>query len=191
MTPVLGSRLALAGTLLLAACRPGITETADGQYFVDCRSKLSECARQAEAHCRSRGGVHIVRAKERDELYGVEGNQEGLLMSELTFQCQDDLPPKPLKLPPRPSAAPSAGGELSPRPLRRVCIPGSTQRCVGVGACVGGQACDTSGTSWGPCECAPLPGSPAGLADAGMADGGMADGGTTKSPGAPQTTRAR
>jgi hypothetical protein len=36
-----------------------------------------------------------------------------------------------------------------------LCAPGSTQACVGVGACQGGQACLSDGSGFGPCECAP------------------------------------
>jgi hypothetical protein len=38
-------------------------------------------------------------------------------------------------------------------PARRVCRPGETQRCVGSGACEGGQACSAEGTGFGPCDC--------------------------------------
>lgn len=35
----------------------------------------------------------------------------------------------------------------------RVCVPGSTQTCVGPGACDGGQSCAFDGSGWGPCDC--------------------------------------
>jgi hypothetical protein len=35
----------------------------------------------------------------------------------------------------------------------RACIPGSTQACVGPGACSGGQACSSDGSGFGPCDC--------------------------------------
>ena len=35
-----------------------------------------------------------------------------------------------------------------------VCTPGSTQECVGPGACQGGQSCNADGTGFAPCECA-------------------------------------
>ena len=33
------------------------------------------------------------------------------------------------------------------------CMPGSTQRCAGPGACDGAQVCNADGESWGPCDC--------------------------------------
>jgi hypothetical protein len=60
-----------------------------------------------------------------------------------------------------------------------VCVPGTTQACVGVGACAGGQACTTDGSGYGACECgAPLDASTAvpdarAETDATLADGAM------------------
>jgi hypothetical protein len=34
-----------------------------------------------------------------------------------------------------------------------VCAPGTTQECVGAGACKGGQQCREDGTGWGQCDC--------------------------------------
>ena len=34
-----------------------------------------------------------------------------------------------------------------------VCTPGSTQVCVGPGACAGGQSCNSDGRAWGTCDC--------------------------------------
>jgi hypothetical protein len=34
-----------------------------------------------------------------------------------------------------------------------VCSPGSTQVCVGPGACAGGQSCNSDGRAWGTCDC--------------------------------------
>ena len=34
-----------------------------------------------------------------------------------------------------------------------ICEPGATQTCVGPGACLGGQACNIDGMSWGVCDC--------------------------------------
>lgn len=72
-----------------------------------------------------------------------------------------------------------------------VCVPGSTQPCVGVGACIGGQTCNADGTGFDPCRCAPDGGEPddagrredggrpdAGATDAG-AEAGLEDGGAT------------
>jgi len=51
-----------------------------------------------------------------------------------------------------------------------VCVAGSTQLCVGAGACTGGQACLDDGSGWGACVCAPPP--DAGPPDAGPPDAG-------------------
>jgi hypothetical protein len=62
------------------------------------------------------------------------------------------------------------GGSANPR-----CVPGTTQQCVGVGACLGGQACLPSGDGWGPCDC--------GIATGGTGTGGSAGGSSPSGAG--------
>lgn len=68
----------------------------------------------------------------------------------------------------------------------RVCDPGATQTCVGVGGCAGGQACNADGTGFGACDCgsdldaAPDPDPDAGPEpDGGPLDTGPVDAGPT------------
>lgn len=147
-------RLGLGVVLLWAsACgTAGVHQMSNGNLRVQCPSVQSECMRRAEIHCADQGGVHVVSSREKNDLRGVEGNMEGTLVSEVIFVCGDDAPRDPIKLPPRPEAvAPKAAREP---PTKKICIPGTTQQCVGPGACVGGQACLPTGVAWGPCECA-------------------------------------
>lgn len=39
------------------------------------------------------------------------------------------------------------------RPSRMLCVPGTTQQCVGSGACKGGQSCLPSGMGFSACDC--------------------------------------
>ena len=123
----------------------------NGNLRVQCPSVQSECMQQAELHCAEKGGVHVLSSREKNELFGVEGHQEGTLMSEVIFVCGDDAPRSPIKLPPKQDAVPSKPANP---PAKRVCVPGSTQRCIGPGACVGGQSCLPSGVGWAACQCA-------------------------------------
>ena len=142
--------------LFLPACATtGVHEMNNGTLRVQCPSVQSECMHEAEVYCADRGGVHVLSSRETNELYGVEGNKAGTLMSEVVFICADDSPRKPIKLPPHDEPAPAE--TALPVPSKRICVPGSTQRCVGPGACVGGQSCLPSGAGWSTCECAPDP----------------------------------
>ncbi len=165
-------RLMLGSILLcLSACGTGgVHQMKNGNLRVQCPQVQSECMHQAELHCQDRGGVHVLNAREKNELYGVEGNKAGTLVSEVVFVCGDDAPRKPIKLPPREESTTSTP---SPTPEKRICIPGSTQRCVGPAACVGGQSCLPSGTGWANCECSPqpAPASEAGTAEPATGDG--------------------
>jgi hypothetical protein len=121
-------------------------------------------------------------------LVGVEGHQKGHLLSRVLFVCADQAQAKPLKLPPRPGAETYA--EATPAPtassLERACVPGSTQRCVGTGACEGGQACLADGSGYGPCECARATVGPE--ASGGDAEA-PADAGTSTNAGKPSPRR--
>ncbi len=53
-----------------------------------------------------------------------------------------------------PTAAPTVdagGGEATTSSV--LCVPGSTQECVGPGGCRGGQACLSDGSGFGACDC--------------------------------------
>lgn len=65
---------------------------------------------------------------------------------------------------------PGAGAAGSPQ----ACVPGTTQACLGPGACEGAQACTPQGTGYGPCDC--------GAAGAGGAGAAGASGGASGAP---------
>ncbi len=121
----------------------------DGSYKVDCESTMADCTRKVERFCQGQG-YRLVHGAEENTLVGVEGHQRGHRLARLIFFCGGEAPPEPLKLPPRPP-------EEAPPPAERACVPGATQRCVGPGACEGGQACLKDGSGYGPCECASAP----------------------------------
>jgi hypothetical protein len=142
--------------LCLLGCASQPRQLRDGSYQIDCEETLATCTRKAQLYCRDKGEFQIVHANEENSLVGVEGHQKGHLLSRLVFACGDQTQAKPLKLPPRPEGAVLPEGTPTPAAsAERACVPGSTQRCVGVGACEGGQACLADGSGYGPCECAP------------------------------------
>lgn len=57
--------------------------------------------------------------------------------------------------PPASSTEVTAATAAPPAPpaQAQACVPGSTQRCVGPGACQGAQACASDGSAWGQCDC--------------------------------------
>jgi hypothetical protein len=135
---------------LVAGCSSGPHRLKDGSYKLDCDKKLTECLRRAKTFCGDQG-YQIVQGNEENTLVGVEGHKTGHLLARVVFYCAGEAPARPLKLPPRAPASPAAAEP------ERVCVPGSTQRCIGPGACEGGQACLKDGSGYGPCECAPGP----------------------------------
>ncbi len=56
---------------------------------------------------------------------------------------------------PPPSATAPLNDPLPSAPAAptRACVPGTTQECVGRGACKGGKACRSDGSAYTPCDC--------------------------------------
>jgi hypothetical protein len=144
--------------LALAGC--GTTRTqrrVDGSYTIDCKSQKS-CLDRAAKLCGDKG-YDIIGGRHDQKLYGVPGNQKLVGKDQLYVRCRSDVmldAPDPAagswKLE-RSDAGPPPASHNNSRPSPGVCRPGETQRCVGPGACEGGQACKPDSSGYGPCDC--------------------------------------
>jgi len=105
----------------------------DGSYRLQCASTMAQCLQRARKFC-GEDTLEVLKQSD-DEVYGVEGHQIGAEGVELHFVCGKPRAEPKWKLPPQ------------------ACVPGATQRCVGPGACAGGQACLPDGSGFGPCDC--------------------------------------
>jgi hypothetical protein len=156
-------RDAWLGSLLLLGCgsssafRPQATAT--GGYRLQCASTVAQCLERAKKWC----GKDRLRVEQKtdDVVYGVPGHKTGAQGAIIMFRCGGDEPQ--WKLPAR-TERPASDEEAAPAPSapklqpaapQRACVPGITQRCIGPGACAGGQACLPDGTGFGPCDCGP------------------------------------
>lgn len=146
----------LAVTACGGVAQQGAREVSEGTWEIDCGS-LGRCAEQAERICRNRG-YDIIGGYDHSEVYGHEAgeSQVAVRRSRLVVVCR--APNGESRLPPEgPVAAPPAPHHDAPpseAPRALLCTPGATQRCVGKGACEGGQSCLPDGSGFGPCECA-------------------------------------
>jgi hypothetical protein len=164
--------------MLLAGCGTFKPKAlADGSYRLTCSSTLAQCLHRAKKYCGDQE-LHVIQ-KSDDVVYGVEGHQIGAEGAEVHFRCSKPEPEQTWKLPPR-RELPDAKKSAEPAP-HRLCVPGQTQRCVGAGACEGGQACLPDGSGFGPCDCGPS------APDAGMAAGGAGSAASDAAAGAGQT----
>jgi hypothetical protein len=164
----------LLALLLVSGCSGAqVKHRADGTYAIECSSQ-KVCLERAERVCDNQGFT-VVGGQNNRKKYGVPGNEKVIGKDELFVRCTKDRPldtPDPevgswrLKEHPEgaPQLAPSASGAASASapaaqsvPDHHVaaatCRPGETQRCVGAGACEGGQACLADGSGFGPCDC--------------------------------------
>jgi hypothetical protein len=166
---------------LVAACathRVGRTNLPDGSFKLECRKGLADCLTDLTSDICRDYGYDVVRAREVVERNGVEPVDSTFVTSEAIVRCRSG---GALIL--RDDAAPGASNRAAAAPLTvpsRSCFPGSTQACLGPGACKGAQTCGANGTSFSACDCggappalpAPVPEAPATIPPAPASDGG-------------------
>ena len=154
-------RGALLCCLLAAACGHVSGYSAklqpDGSYRIDCTNHLTRCLNAIEEVCAQ--GYEIVQAHEDVRYAGPREFNEASISSVVVARCRTQEPVfgrkgQAASPAPAPSAAPASGGAdaAAPAPARG-CFPGSTQACIGAGACKGGQQCLPDGAAFGPCDC--------------------------------------
>jgi len=132
----------------------------DGSWHLTCGSALDHCVDRANELCGGRGYVVLGGTNKRTLFGSADGvSQVETREADLTVACADhqNVLPKVLVSntvvrgasappPPQVSAAPAS-------PSKVACTPGSTQQCVGAGACAGGQACLPDGSGFSACDC--------------------------------------
>jgi hypothetical protein len=134
-----------------------------GGYVVACEKGINACIGRAEVLCGDRGYT-IVGGESTSKVVGGPNSayRKVIYSGELSFYCGKFDAPKceqgPVadenqvyQLSGAETSAP-APEPVAPAPLR-ACVPGSTQTCVGPGACAGGQVCAADGQGFGPCDC--------------------------------------
>ncbi len=146
----------LAALLSAAACASSsdtLRKLEDGSYRLECQSKLSACLRQVEDPCASYG-YEVLSGRQEVRAFGPEQLQSTYVNSEAVVMCRnangliDDTP--------QPGGASSSEHEASTvagAPAAPLCVPGSTQTCVGPAGCSGGQKCAPDGGAFLDCDC--------------------------------------
>ncbi|MEP7051196.1 MAG: hypothetical protein ABJB12_12630 [Pseudomonadota bacterium] len=153
----------LSALYALGACSSAVVPAArraDGSWHLQCGASLNSCVQRAGDLCRDRGYV-VLGGMSKKQLYGAElgVSQVAERQSELDIACADRRGELPTVLSAQPtgSAAPPAPpapvSTVSSAPRVSPCTPGATQRCVGGGACMGGQACLPDGSGFTACDC--------------------------------------
>lgn len=160
---------AIVGLLIAAAgCAHGTTvEKIDvNTYRISCSElPLDRCLSETVSNTCNKRAYFVARGISDVNLRGINEAPTIATSSEAIVRCATSngwgdeakqlmappsAAPSPAKTPPLPSAAPSPPPAPAPAP---VCTPGSTQSCVGAGACAGGQACRADGSGYDPCDC--------------------------------------
>jgi hypothetical protein len=134
----------------------------DGTLRVQCETRsLPECLVRAEEAC---GGARykVLAAVDRHDYRGSPStmSESESRSAEAVIRCghrgrsltsdeETKLPPLAGTCPPAPAAKPAEPAA--------VCVPGTTQECLGAGACRGAQSCLPDRSGFTPCDCGPAP----------------------------------
>jgi hypothetical protein len=169
MARALSAVLVVFGGLVAAAgcARPDLEIRAlpDGTRELTCKHTLPQCLSHVEDVCKG-NSYEVLYATDTQKVYGSPSSSEvESRTSQAVVHClgphQKSMAGAPLPagvaVPVLDANAPAASA-TAPAPAAvvtstRACIPGSTQACVGPGACSGGQACASDGSGFGPCDC--------------------------------------
>src|SRR5262245_60615113 len=141
-------RRALAlGWWLLCACasQSGVQkhELEPGVFQLDCSSPLGRCSEEADRVCDGHG-YDVVEGYDQRKLYGHAAGESQVEVrnSQLVVSCRNERGESVAQKP-----AATRAATPTPTPARSLaCTPGATQRCVGPGACDGGQSCLANGS---------------------------------------------
>ena len=141
----------------LASCAtPNVTmeRRPDGLYHVKCKTPLQLCLNEAERVC-DRKRYAVVRAFDEHNLRGDSSQPEDFRTSEAFFRCVGGAWRDEDKA--AMSGDLGAGVGIVVAAPALACMPGSTQVCVGAGACKGGQSCAADGSRFSSCDCGGTP----------------------------------
>jgi hypothetical protein len=144
--------LALGLTVVIFGCssdRPGRRALPDGSYQLSCEKPLADCLTILTDVCKDHG-YDVISGKEMKKRYGVEpaSLQSEVTTSDAIVRCRSA---NALIL--GESAPASSSGHANVAPVPGRCFPGSTQACLGPGACKGAQTCQKDGATFGACDC--------------------------------------
>lgn len=151
--------LALTAACSSATGRP--VRLGDGSYSLSCKGPLTNCLKHAERLCKDEG-YSVSEARDVQDRAGSASGQSQVVIqkSDATIHCGTQAARPPIELKrseplaaPAPAPPPTAAAPApAPRPAA-LCVPGSTQACVGPAGCTGGQACKADGSGYEPCNC--------------------------------------
>lgn len=146
----------LPGFFALGCARAKVSSLPDGVNRISCERGMRTCVTRAEKLCDDKGYI-VVGGESRTRLLGGKSSNYQQLneVAELEIICGQKRPEDqtaPLfSLPARRDA--EAAATTSTESAATACVPGTTQKCVGAGACDGGQVCLSDGSGFGSCDC--------------------------------------
>ena len=167
--PIVTTAVALIITSGCAHLTPSATvdRRADGTLRVLCETSLPECLVRAEDACHGTR-YKVLAAVDRHDYRGSPStmSESESRAAEAIIRCghrgMSLTSDEESKLPPLAGPCTEVPAPAKPAEPPAVCVPGTTQECMGPGACRGAQSCLADRTGFSNCDCgsAPVPASP-------------------------------
>jgi|SRR5690606_13741843 len=140
-----------------------ITRAPDGVVRLECPRGMRDCVAQAEKMCNlhdKEAGYTILTGRSEKIIMNKDGQYRSAAeVADLEVRCGKAEPQEQLASPSRLTLPARTDAEVIPEDIKpaavagTVCTKGSTQACVGAGACQGGQSCLPDGSGYGACDC--------------------------------------
>ncbi len=146
-------RSVLVSLTIVACAGSHAKQLPDGSYAIECDAQ-KVCLDRAERQC-GPSGYTIIGGEHGTKLGGGPGDQKLVQRDQLHIRCKPDPLGQSLEgAQPTPQSVENPPATATPVAVKTsICRPGETQNCVGPGACTGGQACNSDGSGFGPCDC--------------------------------------
>jgi len=152
--------LGATGLFVTVACaKPDLEIKAlpDGTRELACKTPLPQCLSHVDDVCKG-ASYEVLYATDTQKIYGSPSyNEVESRTSQAVVHCLGPHQKPKGEAPEVASAAPEVAPPVVPTPgavaAARACVPGATQRCIGVAGCTGGQACLRDGSGYGECDC--------------------------------------
>lgn len=147
--------LGVIAVLSVGCTRVKTARAPDGVYSLSCERGMKACVDQAATLCGDDGYTILGGTSSTHLLGGPSSSYRSAAENaELTLRCGlEEVEENREGIYQLPERTDEPIPTVAAPATTHHCTPGATQKCVGAGACDGGQICKEDGSGYGMCDC--------------------------------------